>query len=172
MNIRKSVQYTAIAALSALSLSAFAMQHSSPSGECESPRSHGMAGHHMSGMGHPGMEQHGMALHRLDLSDEQHDKVFELMHGQAKQQHETMRALRKQQGELQQLTRTTPFDAAKARVLANEIGQLKASQLLQHAQTEAQLRALLTPEQLKQLDQRAGDKPRGPRMAPAVRPQQ
>ncbi len=168
MNIRKSIRYGAIATLSALSLSAFAWsQH----GSCEQQGMHGMHGmhgkgsqHQMTGMGH----HHGMAraLHSLNLTDEQHDKVFELMQSQMRQQHESMRASRKAQEALRQLTREPGFDAAKAKALADELGQLKAQQLLHRAQTESQLRALLTPEQRKQLDEGEAQSPRGPRMMP------
>jgi periplasmic protein CpxP/Spy len=160
MNIRKSIRYGAIAALSALSLSAFAW---SQQGSCEQ---HGMPGkgehHPMAGMGH----HHGMAksLHRLNLSDEQHDKVFELMQSQMRQQHETMRASRKAQQALRQLSREPGFDAARAKALADELGQLQAQQQLRRAQTESQLRALLTPEQRKALDEAPAQSPRGPRM--------
>lgn len=163
MNIRKSIRYGAIAALSVLSLSAFAWsQH----GSCEQQGMQGMHGkggqHQMAGMGHhPGM---GMALHRLSLTDEQHNKVFELMQSQMRQQHESMRASRKAHEALHQLTREPGFDVAKAKALTDELGQLKAQQLLRRAQTESQLRALLTPEQRKALDEGEAQSPSGPRM--------
>jgi Spy/CpxP family protein refolding chaperone len=164
MNIRKSVQYTAIAALSALSLSAFAWQHQ---GGCEPGAMHGM-GHPMAGMGgHHGLMQ---ALHRLNLSDEQHDKLFELMQSQMRQQHEAMRAGRKAHEELSQLSRAPGFDAARAKALADQLGQHHAQQLLRQAQAESQLRALLTPEQRKALDAGAGQHEHGPRMMPGRHP--
>lgn len=166
MNIRQSVQYAAIAALSALSLSAFSGQYP---GGCEPGAMHGMGGQHsMSGMGgHQGLM---MGLHRLNLSDEQQDKVFELMQSQMRQQHEAMRAGRKAHEELSQLTRAPGFDAARAKVLADQLGQYHAQQLLRQAQAESQLRALLTPEQRKALDEGAGQREHGPRMMPGSHP--
>ncbi|MDD2728798.1 Spy/CpxP family protein refolding chaperone [Malikia sp.] len=168
MNIRKSFQYAAVATLSALSLSAFAAPRQ---GGCEPGAMPGMEAHQpMAGMG--GMGGHNgfaMGLHSLNLSDEQHDKVFELMQGQMRQQHEAMRAGRKAQEELRQLAREPGFDAAKAKPLADQLGQLQAQQLLRQAQAESQLRALLTPEQRKKLDESAGQRQHGPRMMPGER---
>ena len=59
---------------------------------------------------------------------------------------------------------------AEARALADEQGQQMAQHLFQRAQFQSQLRALLTPEQLKQLDERqAAGRPmdgKGPRPQP------
>ena len=159
MNIRKSVRYGVIATLSALSLSAFAgPQH----GGCEQQPMAGMAAQPpMAGMGaHHGLV---MGLHRLKLSDEQHDKLFELLQAQMRQQHETMRAERKAHEELNELSHAPAFDAARAKVLADELGQLRAQQLLRRAQAESQLRALLTPEQRKALDEGQAQHQHGPR---------
>ncbi len=160
MNLSTSLRYVAVATFSALSLSAFAWsQH----GGCEHREPSGMeARGPMAAMdGHHGLM---MDLHRLKLSDEQHDKLFELMQSQRQQQHEAMRTGRKAQEELSRLTREPGFDAAKAKVLADELGQLKAQQLLRQAQAMSQLRALLTPEQRKALDEGAGQRQHGPRM--------
>lgn len=165
MNIRKSFQYAAFATLSALSLSAFAAP---PQGGCEPGAMPGMeAQQPMGGMG--GHHGFAMGLHSLNLSDEQHDKVFELMQSQMRQQHEAMRAGRKAQEELRQLAREPGFDVAKAKPLADQLGQLQAQQLLRQAQAESQLRALLTPEQRKALEERAGPRQHGPRMMPGGR---
>lgn len=156
----QSLRLAAVTVLSALSLAATAAPHHGE-GHCDMQQMpmHGDAHHSMMGMG-------PMALHRLDLTEAQHDKVFELMQGQAKQHHELMKASRKNMAELRTLTRAPSFDADKARALADEQGRLMAQQLFQHAQMGAQLRALLTPEQLKRLDeQRAAEPMRGERPA-------
>ena len=145
----RSLRFAAVGLLSALSLAAVAMP-SSDGGECalsDMPGEHSMHG--------------PMALHQLKLSETQHDKVFELMQGQAKQRHDGMRASRKNMEQLRELERAPAFDAAKARALADEQGKLMAQQMFEHAQMKAQLRALLTPEQLKQLDERPLQPPRG-----------
>ncbi|MEY5099258.1 MAG: hypothetical protein RJA36_1977 [Pseudomonadota bacterium] len=158
----KSVRFAAAAILSALSLVAVAAPHPGD-GECDMGRMHGFAHHPMGGMG-------PMALHRLDLSEAQHDKVFELMQGQARQHHDMMKASRKNMAELRALERAPAFDAGKARALADEQGRLMAQQIFQHAQMTAQLRALLTPEQLKRLDERGAEPPHGEHMGPGRRP--
>ena len=147
----QSLRFAAVGLLSALSLAAVAMP---AGGDC--PMMSGAHGEHAMA-GHGGM----MALHQLKLSESQHDKVFELMQGQAKQRHELMRAGRKNMEQLRELERAPTFDAAKARTLADEQGKLMAQQMFEQAQMKAQLRALLTPEQLKQLDERPAAAPRG-----------
>jgi len=156
----QSLRLAAAAVLSAVSLATVAApQHGAGNCDMQQMPMHGME-HSMMGMG-------PMALHRLDLSEAQHDKVFELMQGQAKQHHEMMKASRKSMAELRALTRAPTFDADKARALADEQGRLMAQQLFQHAQMGAQLRALLTPEQLKRLDEpRTAEPMRGERPTP------
>jgi len=68
-----------------------------------------------------------------------------------------MKASRKNLAELRALERAPGFDADKARTLADAEGRLMAQQLFQQAQMTAQLRALLTPEQLKRLDERCAE---------------
>ena len=156
MKLTQSFRFAAAGLLSALSLAAVAMP-SSDGGEC--PMSD-MPGEHSMHHGAP------MGLHQLKLSEAQHDKVFELMQGQAKQRHELMRASRKNMEQLRELERAPTFDAAKVRALADEQGKLMAQQMFEHAQMKAQMRALLTPEQLKQLDERPPQPPRGEGMGP------
>ena len=97
-------------------------------------------------------------LQSLQLSDAQRAQVTELTQAQAKAMQEQMGAGRARHEQLDQLSRAPSFDAAKARALADEQGQQMARHLFQQAQFQSQLRALLTPEQLKQLDAR----PSGP----------
>lgn len=111
----------------------------------------GMAAH-QHGMG--AMHQWHGALHRLNLSDAQHDQVFELMHGQAKERHSLMRQLRQVQADLRSAAQAPQFDDAKAQALAHEQAKLTAQQLLLDVQLESKIRALLTPEQRQQLNQR------------------
>lgn len=162
---------TALGLLAALSLTAMAA--SPAAGEGCDPQGrhggamHGMAGaegHHGGRMGHGGymggpMKAHmgGLSprmLQSLQLSDAQRDKVKELMQAQAKTMQEQMGQHRARHEQLDQLSRAPSFDAAKARALADEQGQQMAQHLFQRAQFQSQLRALLTPEQLKQLDER------------------
>lgn len=96
-------------------------------------------------------------LKSLQLSDAQRAKVTELTQAQRKAQQEHMSASRARHEQLDQLSRAPSFDAAKARALADELGQQMAQHLFQSVQLQSQLRALLTPEQLKQLDARPAD---------------
>lgn len=162
MTVRKAVRYAAALTLAAMSLSAVA---DSRNGGCEDRPMSGIEPQRpMVGMG----VHHGemMGLHRLNLSDEQHDKVFELLQSQMRQQHEAMRAGRKAHEELRKLSQEPVFDVTKAKAAADQISQLMSQQMLLRAKTESQVRALLRPEQRKVLDESSGQRQPGPRMAP------
>ena len=177
---------TALGLLAALSLTAMAAPPEAGEG-CDPQGRHGGAmygmagaeGHHGGRMGHGPMGGHmgghmgGLSprmLQSLQLSDAQRDKVNELMQAQAKSMQEQMSQHRARHEQLDQLSRAPSFDAAKARALADEQGQQMAQHLFQRVQLQSQLRALLTPEQLKQLDARQADgRPmdgKGPRHQP------
>ncbi len=177
---------TALGLLAALSLTAIAAAPAAGEG-CDYHGWHGGAMHDMAGAeghhggrtghgpmgGHMGGHMGGLSprmLQSLQLSDAQRDKVKELMQAQAKTMQEQMGQSRARHEQLDQLSRAPSFDAAKARALADEQGQQMAQHLFQRAQFQSQLRALLTPEQLKQLDERqAAGRPmdgKGPRPQP------
>ena len=168
------LRHTALGLLAALSLTAMAAAPAAGEG-CEHqgrPGMHGMAGaegHHGGRMGHGPMgarEGHmgghmgGLSprmMQSLQLSDAQRAKVSELMQAQSKTMQEQMSEGRARHEQLDQLSRAASFDAAKARALADEQGRQMAQHLFQRVQLQSQLRALLTPEQLKQLDAREAD---------------
>jgi len=180
---------TALGLLAALSLTAMAAAPAAGEG-CDYHGWHGGAmygmagaeGHHGGRMGHGPMAGRqaymggymgGLSprmLQSLQLSDAQRDKVKELMQAHARTMQEQMGQHRARHEQLDQLSRAPSFDAAKARALADEQGQQMAQHLFQRAQFQSQLRALLTPEQLKQLDERqAAGRPmdgKGPRPQP------
>lgn len=170
MTPRSVLRVTAFAVLSAVGVASWAAghangtsRHHSGNAQCGMTMSAGDAQH-------GGMDMHGMggamrwhhALHRLNLSDAQHDQVFELMHGQAKERHTLMRQLRQVQTDLRTTAQAAQFDNAKAQALAHEQAKLTAQQLLLEAQLEGKIRALLTPEQKQQLDQPAARHPHTP----------
>lgn len=191
------LRHTALGLLAALSLTAMAAAPAAGDG-CEQqgrPGSamHGMdgaEGHHGGRMGHGPMgagegqmsghmegrmggHMGGLSprlLQSLQLSDAQRAKVTELTQAQAQTMQEQISASRARHEQLDQLSRAPSFDAAKARALADEQGQQMAQHLFQRVQLQSQLRALLTPEQLKQLDARQADgRPmdgKGPRHQP------
>jgi Spy/CpxP family protein refolding chaperone len=72
-------------------------------------------------------------LERLEVTDEQREKIWAVMD-------KNRRALR-------QAMRAGPYDAALVRQLADRQGQLKADMIVLGAQGRQEIRALLTPEQ-------------------------
>lgn len=92
-------------------------------------------------------------LHHLELSDEQQDKVFNLLHDQAPKARDSFKAAAKAMEELQRLSSSDNFDTNKARSLAEAHGRAIAQMILIHAELDAKVHALLTPEQRKQFDE-------------------
>lgn len=98
-------------------------------------------------------------LHRLNLSEAQDDKIFEIMHAQAPKMREQMKSLRKSEDELRALKAAPDFSEAKAKQVVDRIASQRADMEMARLQTERQIMGLLTPEQQKQL---ADMKQRGP----------
>lgn len=116
---------------------------------------HGMMGDKMAMRG----------LHRLDLSEAQQDKIFDIMHAQAPAMRDQMKSLRKSEKDLQALKATPDYSEAKARQLVDQIAKQRADMEMSRLQAERKVMDILTPEQRKQL---AETKPakrdeRGPR---------
>ncbi len=88
----------------------------------------------------------------LKLTEAQQDELFTLMHEQIPKVREQMKAASKPVEELRRQTSTGQFDADKARVLADAHGRAVAQMTLIHAELDAKLYALLTPQQRKQFD--------------------
>ena len=125
-----------------------AVVHARYDGYCQ----HGSKHHSMSDFGGKG----GMGgMHRmlrgLDLSDEQEDKIFEIMHAQQPKAREKKQLLRKSRQELHAATMTTKYNARTVRKLAETHSQLMADLIVMHAETGNKIYALLTPEQQQQL---------------------
>jgi len=101
-------------------------------------------------------------LRDLDLSEAQQDRVFAILHEQAPKRRELEKAERKAHDALHAMSDSAQLDGAAARAQAQALGQAIAAQELLHLRTEAQLMALLTPEQRAQLREGAeGRPPRG-----------
>lgn len=106
--------------------------------------------HHGAMGGHGGpmpMPMDGRGQH---LSEEQQDKLFAIMHAQEPQRRDYEKAARKAREALRELAESDKFDEAKAGALAQAEGKAVAALALLHARTDAQVQALLTPEQRKQ----------------------
>ncbi len=137
-------QLLAISTL-AIALPFSALSHADSGNDChkhDSKRGHGYK--HGGHFGQSGTPHHFKAL---NLTQDQQDKIFTIVHEQApakyaqhKQQRETMEALRT-------LAQADKFDEAKAQQLADQLGKLEKEKTLSRIKTEAKINALLTPEQ-------------------------
>jgi Spy/CpxP family protein refolding chaperone len=108
------------------------------------------------GLHAPGLMPFPHHLRELELADAQQDKLFELMHEQAPRHREKAKAASKALEDLRRLSASERYDAAQARALANAHAQALAEMALMHAELDAKIRAVLTPEQRKKLDELRG----------------
>jgi Spy/CpxP family protein refolding chaperone len=92
-------------------------------------------------------------LHRLELTEAQQDKIFNLMHAQAPAMREQMKTLRKAEDELRNLRTSADFNEAKAKTLIDRIASLRADHEMARLQTERQILDVLTPEQRQKLSE-------------------
>lgn len=111
----------------------------------------------------PGMPFHGgmPPLHGLKLSEAQQDKLFNITHAQEPQHRDHGKAIRKAEDALRELGHADRFDDAKASALARDLGQAVAAEALLEARTEAQILAVLTPEQRAEMHKRHEHGPMG-----------
>ncbi|BAO28308.1 Spy/CpxP family protein refolding chaperone [Sulfuritalea hydrogenivorans] len=91
-------------------------------------------------------------LHGLELTEAQRDKLFALMHDQAPNERDQLKRALRAMEDLRRLVTADRFDVDKARILAETHGQALAQLALMHAELDARMRTLLTPEQRQQLD--------------------
>lgn len=135
---------------------------------------HGPDQHRMGEHGPEGHDQGAPFLHGVKLDEAQQDKVFAILHAQAPMLREQGKAARQAHEALRAMGASVPFDEAKAAALAQSGAKAMAAMALQHARTEAQIYALLTPEQRRLAAEHAarrGPHPEGgPEGHPAPRP--
>lgn len=93
-------------------------------------------------------------LRGLDLSEAQDDRVFAILHAEVPQRRELEKAERRAHDALHALGGGDKLDEARAASAAQALGQAIAGQELLQLRTDAQLMALLTPQQRAQLEQR------------------
>jgi Spy/CpxP family protein refolding chaperone len=136
--------FTSLSAAAALVAACFATTPAFASGEPDAPPA---AGHDRA----PGMPFGHAPLRRLKLTEAQQDKVFAIMHAQAPQRRDYDKAVRKAHEALRELARADKFDDARANALSRDLGQAIAAQALLQARTEAQIQAVLTPEQREEM---------------------
>jgi protein CpxP len=85
-----------------------------------------------------------------ELNEAQQQKAFAIRHAAAPQIFEQHTALRKAHDALREMADSGQFDEAKAAAAAAAIGKASAALALAHARVDAQIAALLTPEQRAQ----------------------
>lgn len=105
-----------------------------------------------------GQRNHGGMRHGprgLDLSEEQRDKLFELMHAQAPVMREHAKTARAAQRELRDLARAETFDAERAKALAEASAQAKSEMAQLRARNQHAVLQILTPEQRQKWQDRA-----------------
>ncbi len=102
--------------------------------------------------GQPGEHWLPPHLQQLDLSEAQQDKIFALGHEQIPLVREQMKVADKAREAMHQLALVQPFDKARAQSLAQTQADAMAKVAVMHAEMEAAVRSLLTPEQLEKLD--------------------
>ena len=112
---------------------------------------------HPGGMENPGHPPSMMPplppyLRDVVLNEVQQDKVFSLLLAQAPRQREQAKAAFKSMEELRLLSTSDHFDVVKARGSADAHARALADMALLRAELDARIRALLTPEQRKQVD--------------------
>ncbi|GAA5167242.1 Spy/CpxP family protein refolding chaperone [Viridibacterium curvum] len=92
-------------------------------------------------------------LMRLQLSAEQEDRIFTLLHEQAPLRRQREKALHALRQEMMQLGRADTLDATRLRKLADEAAMQQAELDVLRVGTAVRVRALLSAEQRKALDE-------------------
>jgi Spy/CpxP family protein refolding chaperone len=164
--LKRFAAAAAVALAIPLTAAAFSGQKGMLHGACDGMGAKAGYGHH--GMGGDGIPRQ---LRRLDLSEAQRDRIFDIMHAQAPTLRDTAKAMHKAQNDLRELTAAPDFSEAKAKQLANAAAAAMGEMALNRAKTERQVYEVLTPEQRQQLadikpsgdrPRQRGDGPRGP----------
>lgn len=91
-------------------------------------------------------------LRGLELSADQQARLFALMRKQSTQEREQFRFAFQALEALRQPSALAKFNPEKARTLANTYGQAVAQVVLIHAEFDARVQTLLSPEQRQELD--------------------
>ena len=92
-------------------------------------------------------------LRGLHLTEEQQDKVFAIVHAAAPALRDQEKALRKAREALRDLNESTQYEESRVKGLADTAAKADSQLTVLRARTEHEIRALLTPEQLKDLQE-------------------
>ena len=90
----------------------------------------------------------------LKLSDEQQDKVFEILYAAAPAMREQGKALRKAHEALREFNTAAQYDEARAKSLADTAAKAESQLTLLRVRAEHEIYAVLTPEQRKEISDR------------------
>jgi protein CpxP len=96
-------------------------------------------------------------LRGLDLTKEQQDKIFDIMHNQVPALRTKANEARQAHEELQRLSLSATFVEAKAKGLADTGARAMAELALLRARADQQIYRLLTPEQRRAMEDRPSD---------------
>ena len=99
-----------------------------------------------------GMHPHP-ALRELNLSDEQHDKIFKIMHDLSPALREKAKEASKANYELHTLVLSDKYDEARVRTLSETSAQAMAAMVRMRAASLDQIYQTLTPEQREKADE-------------------
>ena len=157
MNTRRIGQFvlaTMIAASTPL------LAHAAPSPADAGPA----ASAHRGPPGGPGFEHHRRGgaefgrgphfLHGIKLTEAQQDKVFDIVHNRAPALRDAMKTAGKSRKELNELVRSGSFKESEARALADRGAKALAEAEFLKARSDAEILALLTPEQRAEIKTR------------------
>lgn len=143
--------------LSALALAAFIAAplaaSAAPGHQADGARHHQKADQHRGGH-HGGMKHSDRWLRGLNLTQAQQDQIFKIRLDQQQAIYDQKKALRTAAKTLRDLGKASSFDQDKAKQAAQELGQAQSQLFLMRAQSMAEIRAVLTPEQQKKLGER------------------
>ena len=90
-------------------------------------------------------------LMELNLTEDQQDKVFAIMHASAPAMRDQFKAVRKAREALHDLGRAAQFDTGNAGSLAQALGKAESQLALLQARNDHDIFAVLTDEQRKEL---------------------
>ncbi len=94
-------------------------------------------------------------LGRVHLSEEQDDRVFALVHAQEPAMRKANKAVEHTRRDLHEMVMSGNYDEAKASALARSGADAAAEASLIRARIDSQVLRILTPEQRKQITERA-----------------
>ncbi|PWF24873.1 Spy/CpxP family protein refolding chaperone [Corticimicrobacter populi] len=161
-NLSRSFRLLGSAAVLALASHAALAQPPAPGQERGRHEAHGASTPHL--MAHAGIQGerplHGMR--GLDLSREQEDRIFAIRHASVPDMRNAHLAIRDARRALHELGKADRFDEKQAEQLSTSLAQAIARSEVLRLRTDQQVRAVLTPEQRQQWDERQTRRHGGP----------